>query len=140
MKIGFIGLGNMGLPMALNLLKAGHEVIGFDLVKSQLDAFVTAGGTVAPNANATAKDAELVFTMLPASKHVEDLYLGEHGLLANANPKTLLVDCSTISPKVSQAVAAAAQEKGLAMIDAPVSGGTAGAQAGTLTFMVGGNL
>ena len=139
MKIGFIGLGNMGLPMALNLLKAGHEVIGFDLVKSQLDAFVTAGGTVAPNANATAKDAELVFTMLPASKHVEDLYLGEHGLLANANPKTLLVDCSTISPKVSQAVAAAAKEKGLAMIDAPVSGGTAGAQAGTLTFMVGGN-
>jgi len=139
MKIGFIGLGNMGLPMAFNLLKAGHEVIGFDLVKSQLDAFAAAGGAVAPNANATAKDAELLITMLPASKHVEALYLGEHGLLANADPETLLVDCSTISPKVAQAVAFAAKEKGFAMIDAPVSGGTAGAQAGTLTFMVGGN-
>ena len=117
MKIGFIGLGNMGLPMALNLLKAGHKVIGFDLVKSQLDAFVTAGGAIAPNANDTAKDAELLITMLPASKHVEALYLGEHGLLANANPATLLVDCSTISPKVAQAVATAAKEKGFAMID-----------------------
>jgi 3-hydroxyisobutyrate dehydrogenase len=138
MKIGFIGLGNMGLPMALNLLKAGHQVIGFDLVKSQLDIFATAGGTIADNANATTKDADVLITMLPASRHVEALYLGDAGLLANANPKTLLIDCSTISPKVAQAVAAAAKAKGFAMIDAPVSGGTVGAQAGTLTFMVGG--
>jgi 3-hydroxyisobutyrate dehydrogenase len=139
MKIGFIGLGNMGLPMALNLLKAGHHVIGFDLVKSQLEVFARAGGMIAEDANTTAKDAEVVITMLPASRHVEDLYLGNAGLLANANAKTLLIDCSTISPKVAQTVATEAKAKGFAMIDAPVSGGTAGAQAGTLTFMVGGD-
>lgn len=139
MKIGFIGLGNMGLPMALNLLKAGYQVSGFDLVKSQLDAFASAGGTVASNAITAAIDVDVLVSMLPASKHVEGLYLGDIGLLANVNPKTLLIDCSTISPKVAQAVAVKAKEKGFAMIDAPVSGGTAGAQAGTLTFMVGGD-
>lgn len=138
MKIGFIGLGNMGLPMAINLLKAGHEVTGFDLVQAQIDAFAAAGGKVAKSANATADAADVVISMLPASRHVEGLYLGANGLLANANPKTLLIDCSTISPKVAQAVATEAKAKGFAMVDAPVSGGTAGAQAGTLTFMVGG--
>ena len=138
MKVGFIGLGNMGLPMALNLLKAGHQVIGFDLVSSQLQAFSAAGGAIAPDANTAAKDVDVLISMLPASKHVEGLYLGNTGLLAHANPKTVLVDCSTISPKVAQAVASAAKQKGFAMIDAPVSGGTAGAQAATLTFMVGG--
>ena len=139
MKIGFIGLGNMGLPMAMNLLKAGHEVSGFDLVQSQSDAFAAAGGVVAASVIAATKDADILISMLPASRHVEGLYLGEVGLLANANPKTLLIDCSTISPKVAQAVAAQAKEKGFIMLDAPVSGGTAGAQAGTLTFMVGGD-
>ena len=139
MKIAFIGLGNMGLPMSLNLLKAGHLVTGFDLVKSQLDLFTAAGGAIAPDLKTAAKDAEVLISMLPASKHVEGLYLGEEGLLANTNPKTLLIDCSTISPKVAQAVATKAKAKGFAMIDAPVSGGTAGAQAGTLTFMVGGD-
>lgn len=138
MNIGFIGLGNMGLPMAINLVKAGHEVSGFDLVQSQIDALVAAGGKAVANANAACNGADVVVTMLPASKHVETLYLGESGLLANANPKTLLIDCSTISPQVAQAVASAAKAKGFAMVDAPVSGGTAGAQAGTLTFMVGG--
>jgi 3-hydroxyisobutyrate dehydrogenase len=138
MKIGFIGLGNMGLPMAINLLKAGHQVTGFDLVQSQLDAFATAGGKVAADANTTAVDMDVCISMLPASHHVKGLYLGENGLLAHANPRTLLIDCSTISPKVAQAVAAAAKTKGFGMIDAPVSGGTGGAQAGTLTFMVGG--
>ncbi|QKM65013.1 3-hydroxyisobutyrate dehydrogenase [Polynucleobacter tropicus] len=138
MKIGFIGLGNMGLPMAINLLKAGHEVTGFDLVQGQIEAFAKAGGKVAKSANATADGADVVISMLPASRHVEGLYLGANGLLTNANPKTLLIDCSTISPKVAQAVAAEAKAKGFAMVDAPVSGGTAGAQAGTLTFMVGG--
>jgi 3-hydroxyisobutyrate dehydrogenase len=138
MNIGFIGLGNMGLPMAINLVKAGHQVSGFDLVQSQLDAFVAAGGKAAKSANEVANGADVVITMLPASKHVEALYLGESGLLANIAPKTLLIDCSTISPKVAQAVARAAKDKGFAMVDAPVSGGTAGAQAGTLTFMVGG--
>ena len=138
MKIGFIGLGNMGLPMAINLLKAGHEVTGFDLVQAQIDAFEAAGGKVANSANATADGADVVISMLPASRHVESLYLGTNGLLANANPKTIFIDCSTISPKVAQAVAKEAKTKGFAMVDAPVSGGTAGAQAGTLTFMVGG--
>ena len=138
MKIGFIGLGNMGLPMAINLLKAGHEVAGFDLVQGQIDAFAAAGGKVAQSANATADGADVVISMLPASRHVEGLYLGANGLIAHANPKTLLIDCSTISPKVAQVVAAEAKAKGFAMVDAPVSGGTAGAQAGTLTFMVGG--
>ena len=138
MNIGFIGLGNMGLPMAINLLKAGHHVTGFDLVQSQLDAFAVAGGTLVPNANAAADNADILITMLPASRHVEGVYLGESGLLANINPRTLLVDCSTISPKVAQAVASAAKAKGFAMVDAPVSGGTAGAQAASLTFMVGG--
>ena len=139
MKIAFIGLGNMGLPMALNLLKAGHQLTGYDLVKSQLDLFAASGGTVAPDANTATQDAEVLISMLPASQHVQGLYLGEKGLLANLNPKTLLIDCSTISPKVAQAVAANAKAKGFAMIDAPVSGGTAGAQAATLTFMVGGD-
>ena len=138
MNIGFIGLGNMGLPMALNLLKAGHQVTGFDLVQSQLDAFAKAGGKTVASANDAVKGVDVLVSMLPASRHVEGLYLGDAGLLANANPKTILVDCSTISPKVAQAVAAAAQAKGFVMVDAPVSGGTAGAQAGTLTFMVGG--
>ena len=128
----------MGLPMAINLLKAGHEVTGFDLVQGQIDAFAKAGGKVAKSANATADGADVVISMLPASRHVEGLYLGANGLIAYANPKTLLIDCSTISPKVAQAVAAEAKAKGFAMVDAPVSGGTAGAQAGTLTFMVGG--
>ena len=138
MKIGFIGLGNMGLPMAINLLKAGHEVIGFDLVQAQIDAFAQAGGKVATSANAAADGVDIVISMLPASRHVEGLYLGDKGLLANANPRTILIDCSTISPKVAQAVASEAKAKGFVMVDAPVSGGTAGAQAGTLTFMVGG--
>mgnify|MGYP000045834133 FL=1 len=139
MKVAFLGLGNMGLPMALNLIKAGHQVYGFDLVQAQLDAFKAGGGIPMQSAAEAAKGADVIISMLPASRHVEALYLGDAGLLATANPKSLLIDCSTISPKVSQAVAAAAKAKGFAMIDAPVSGGTAGAQAGTLTFMVGGD-
>ena len=129
----------MGLPMALNLIKAGHQVFGFDLVQAQLDAFKEAGGISMISASDAALNANIIISMLPASQHVEALYLGDLGLLATANPKSLLIDCSTISPKVSQAVAVAAKSRGFAMIDAPVSGGTAGAQAATLTFMVGGD-
>lgn len=139
MKVAFLGLGNMGLPMALNLVTAGHQVRGFDLVQAQLDAFKAGGGVTVSSAADAVPDADVIISMLPASRHVEALYLGDSGLLAVANPKTLLIDCSTISPKVSQAVAAQAKAKGFAMIDAPVSGGTAGAQAATLTFMVGGD-
>jgi 3-hydroxyisobutyrate dehydrogenase len=140
MKLAFLGLGNMGLPMAINLVNAGHEVRGFDLVQSQLDAFKEAGGSPANSAAEAIEGVEVIISMLPASRHVEALYLGEQGLIATANPNTLLVDCSTISPKVSQQVASIAKSKGFSMIDAPVSGGTAGAQAGTLTFMVGGEV
>jgi 3-hydroxyisobutyrate dehydrogenase len=138
MKVAFLGLGNMGLPMALNLIKAGYQVKGFDLSQTQLDAFKAAGGAPVQSAIEAVIEADVIISMLPASRHVEALYLGDSGLLTTADPKALLIDCSTISPKVSQAVASAAKARGFAMIDAPVSGGTAGAQAGTLTFMVGG--
>lgn len=140
MKVAFIGLGNMGLPMALNLLKAGYQIMGFDLVQAQLDIFSKAGGVIAQNTSEAVQDAQIIISMLPASRHVEGLYLGDRGLLSFAQAGALIIDCSTISPKVSQGLAAQAKVKGLAMIDAPVSGGTAGAQAGTLTFMVGGNV
>jgi 3-hydroxyisobutyrate dehydrogenase len=137
--IGFIGLGNMGLPMAQNLLKAGHKVQGFDVTKSQADALVASGGVAAPSVKAAATGADVVVTMLPAGQHVRDVYLGADGVLSAAGAGTLLIDSSTIDVESARAVAAAADKKGLSMLDAPVSGGTGGAQAGTLTFMVGGS-
>lgn len=137
MGIGFIGLGNMGLPMARNLLKAGNEVVGFDLNAEQLAAFVEAGGRKADSpAEAAANDA--VVTMLPAGKHVRKVYTGDDGVIAAAPPGTLLIDSSTIDVQSARDVAAAAAEAGHLMVDAPVSGGVGGAEAGTLTFMVGG--
>ena len=137
-KIGFIGLGNMGLPMAQNLLKAGHSVQGFDMSKAQTDTLGASGGQVAASVKAAASGVEMIVTMLPAGLHVRDVYLGPEGVLAAAGPGTLLIDCSTIDVATARDVAAAAEKKGLAMLDAPVSGGVGGAQAGTLTFMVGG--
>jgi 3-hydroxyisobutyrate dehydrogenase len=138
-KIGFIGLGNMGLPMAQNLLKAGHAVRGFDVSKGQIDALVAAGGQAAEGVRAAATGAEVVITMLPAGQHVREVYLGDGGVLSAAGANTLLIDSSTIDVETARAVAAAAERKNLAMLDAPVSGGVGGAQAGTLTFMVGGS-
>lgn len=138
MNIAFIGLGNMGLPMAQNLAKAGHAVAGFDLSAAQMQSLVAAGGKAAASAAAAAAEAEVVITMLPASRHVEALYLGKDGILGHARAGTLLVDCSTIAPETARKVAKTAADQGFAMLDAPVSGGTGGAQAGTLTFMVGG--
>jgi 3-hydroxyisobutyrate dehydrogenase len=137
-RIGFIGLGNMGLPMARNLIKAGDAVQGFDVSKAQADALAASGGQAAGGVKVAASGAEIVITMLPAGGHVRDVYLGKEGVLAAAAPNTLLIDCSTIDVDTARAVAAEAGKKGLAMLDAPVSGGTGGAQAGTLTFMVGG--
>ena len=137
-KIGFIGLGNMGLPMAQNLLKAGHDVRGFDMSNAQVVALTASGGQAAANVKAAASGAEIVITMLPAGQHVRDVYLGADGVLATAGAETLLIDSSTIDVATARDVAAAAEQKGLAMLDAPVSGGVGGAQAGTLTFMVGG--
>ena len=136
--IGFIGLGNMGGPMADNLVKAGHTVNGFDLSAEAVDRFVAAGGNAAGSATEAVQGAEAVVTMLPAGKHVRAVYLGEDGLLQAAASGTLFIDSSTIDVASARDVAAGAADAGMAMVDAPVSGGTVGAEAGTLTFMVGG--
>ncbi len=137
-RIAFIGLGNMGGPMAANLAKAGHAVRVFDLVPAAVQAAVDAGATAASSALDTLVEAEVVISMLPASRHVEGVFLGEDGLLADIPGGALVIDCSTIAPASARKVAEAAAARGLQMLDAPVSGGTAGAQAGTLTFIVGG--
>lgn len=137
-RIGFIGLGNMGLPMALNLIKAGHAVAGYDVGASQSQKLVAAEGSAAPSIAAAVSGADIVITMLPAGKEVREVYLGAAGVLHSAAADTLLVDSSTIDVGTARTVAAAAAAKGLPMLDAPVSGGVGGAQAATLTFMVGG--
>ena len=137
--IVFIGLGNMGLPMAQNLVKAGFAVSGHDLVPASVDKLIASGGVSSADSMAAVAAAKVVITMLPASKHVEGLYLSDKGILAHARAGTLLIDCSTIAPEAARKVASAAQAKGFAMLDAPVLGGTGGAAAGTLTFMVGGS-
>jgi 3-hydroxyisobutyrate dehydrogenase len=139
MKIGFIGLGHMGAPMARNLLKAGHQLVVYDVVKEAVEKIAAAGATASASPSAVAASGvEMLITMLPSSPHVRSVYLGEHSVLAGAKPGTLLIDCSTIDPHTARDVAFDAKAKGLAMLDAPVSGGTGGAEAGTLTFMVGG--
>jgi 3-hydroxyisobutyrate dehydrogenase len=136
--IGFIGLGNMGGPMARNLLKAGHKVRAFDLVQANLDGLAAAGAVAAASAADAANAVEVVITMLPAGEHVRAVYLGEGGVIAAAGKGALLIDSSTIDVESARSVAAAAAKVGLDMLDAPVSGGVAGAEAATLTFMVGG--
>jgi 3-hydroxyisobutyrate dehydrogenase len=137
-KIGFIGLGNMGLPMAQNLIKAGHSVRGFDISRDAVEKLAASGGEAASSAADACKGAEVVVTMLPAVEHVREVYLGADGVLATVAQGALLIDSSTIDVESARTVAKAAQERGLAMVDAPVSGGVAGAQGATLTFMVGG--
>jgi 3-hydroxyisobutyrate dehydrogenase len=138
MKIGFVGLGNMGGPMARNLLTHSHDVIGYDVAAPALAAHASHGGRVAGSAAEAARDVDIVVTMLPSGRHVSGLLTGPDGLIAAAAPGTLLIDCSTIDVDTARTVAAAAGSAGLEMLDAPVSGGVGGAQAGTLTFMVGG--
>jgi len=140
MKIGFIGLGNMGGPMARNLIKAGHQLTVSDLSESAVAGLVEAGASAAASiAELARSDVEMIITMLPAAPHVKGVYLGEDGLLANVGPQVRLIDSSTIDPMSAREVAAAAEKQGNRMVDAPVSGGTGGATAGTLTFMVGGD-
>jgi len=136
--IGFIGLGNMGGPMAANLAKAGHQVTGCDLVPRAVEALVAKGGHAAASVAETAAAGDIVVTMLPAGPQVRSLYLGEGGVLASARRGALLIDCSTIDVETARAVAVAAKGAGFDMLDAPVSGGVAGAEAASLTFMVGG--
>lgn len=137
-RIGFIGLGNMGGPMARNLVKAGHELKVFDLSGSAVSALTEAGAARAATVQDAARDVEFVVTMLPAGEHVRGVYLGEEGLIAAANEGTLFIDSSTIDVSSARTVIAAAVDAGMLMIDAPVSGGVGGAESGTLTFMVGG--
>jgi 3-hydroxyisobutyrate dehydrogenase len=136
--IGFIGLGNMGAPMAANLLKAGHRVTGFDIARGPVEALAAKGGSAAASAADAASAGEIVITMLPAGPQVRSVYLGAAGVLAHARHGALLIDCSTIDVETARAVAAAAKEARFDMLDAPVSGGVAGAEAASLTFMVGG--
>jgi 3-hydroxyisobutyrate dehydrogenase len=136
-KIGFVGLGNMGLPMALNLVKAGHRVIGNDVMPKGMEALKAAGGSTT-NDVAQIAGCDVVITMLPSGQQVRDVYLGATGLLAKAKQGTLFIDSSTIDVETARLIAAKAEESGMSLLDAPVSGGVGGAQAGTLTFMVGG--
>jgi len=137
-RIGFIGLGNMGLPMAQNLAKAGHTVVGFDMVTAAVGRLAVTGGAAARSAADACAGADAVITMLPAGEHVRAAYLGGEGVLVAADSAALLIDCSTIDVATAREVAGAAQARGLMMLDAPVSGGVTGAQNATLTFMVGG--
>jgi 3-hydroxyisobutyrate dehydrogenase len=136
--IGFIGLGNMGLPMVRNLLASGRTVSAFDVVKGSRQAAAAAGAGVAGSVVEAVSGVEVVITMLPEGRHVRDVYLGADGVIAAAAGDSLLIDCSTIDVATARAVSQAAAERGLEMVDAPVSGGVAGAEKATLTFMVGG--
>lgn len=136
-KIGFVGLGHMGLPMAINLVKAGHNVTGYDLQQSALEQFSNAGGLITHHLQEIANQ-EVIITMLQTGEQVKHVCLGVDGLFAKANETTLFIDCSSIDVKTSRELHQLAQESHLLYVDAPVSGGVAGASAATLTFMVGG--
>ena len=138
-NIAFIGLGNMGGPMVANLLKAGHAVTVFDLVPEAIAQLVEQGASSADTALAACESASHVISMLPAGKHVASVYLGDDGLVAALPAGTVIMDCSTIDAETARNVSQAAGEKGLLMMDCPVSGGVAAASAGTLAFMCGGS-
>jgi 3-hydroxyisobutyrate dehydrogenase len=138
-SIAFIGLGNMGAPMAANLVRAKHDVTGYDLSEAALSAFAAIGGARAANLGEAVGNAEIVITMLPAGPHVREAYQREGGVLSRARKGALLIDCSTIDVETTRALNRVAATSGFDMLDAPVSGGVGGAAAGTLTFMVGGD-
>jgi 2-hydroxy-3-oxopropionate reductase len=137
--VGFIGLGIMGGPMAANLVKAGFNVVGYNRSQPAIDKLVSQGGRGAASIAETVRDADVVITMVPDSPDVEAVVLGEDGVLANAKPGLLLIDCSSIRPDTSQRVAEAAKAQGVRALDAPVSGGEQGAIDGVLSIMVGGD-
>lgn len=138
-NVAFIGLGNMGGPMAINLVKAGHSVTVFDLSRAALDQLQAAGAAVADSAVQAASGVDYVVSMLPAGKHVAGTYLGDDGLLAQLDGSTTVLDCSTIDAATARQVGEAAAAMGIGFMDAPVSGGVAAAAAGTLAFMCGGD-
>ena len=134
--IGFIGLGNMGGPMAVNLVKAGERVLGFDVVAASRDASARDGVQIVASAKGTVDDADIVITMLPAGEHVLSVW---NEVVPHARQGTLFIDCSTIDVDSARKAHKLAAERGIATLDAPVSGGVGGAKAATLTFMVGGS-
>ncbi|MCC9705424.1 2-hydroxy-3-oxopropionate reductase [Streptomyces sp. MNU76] len=138
-KVAWIGLGIMGSPMSENLIKAGYDVTGHTLEQDKLDRLTAAGGTAAASVAEAVRDADVVITMVPASPQVEAVAYGPDGILANARPGTLLIDMSSITPQTSIDLAKAAQENGVRVLDAPVSGGEAGAVEAVLSIMVGGD-
>jgi 3-hydroxyisobutyrate dehydrogenase len=138
MNIAFFGLGHMGGPMATNLLNAGHALTVFDLQPALVEALAAAGAMAVKSPRDAVADADIVISMLPSGQAVSSLYLGEQGVLDSIPPGALIIDCSTIDAATAKKVAAAAQASGRRMIDAPVSGGVAGAAAATLTFICGG--
>ncbi len=138
MKIGFIGLGIMGKPMSRNLLKAGYQLVVFNRSKGAVNELVAAGASAAANPREVAKQAEIVITMLPNSPHVRDVVMGEAGILEGAAKGSVVIDMSSIAPLVSREIAARLAEKGIEMLDAPVSGGEPKAIEGTLSVMAGG--
>lgn len=137
-EIAFIGLGNMGSGMAANLVKAGHSVRAFDSNADAVAALVAKGARAAESLSDAVDGADVVVTMLPAGPHVKSVYLDNDGVLAQVSQTAVLIDCSTIDVATAREVAAAAADRGIAFVEAPVSGGVAAAEAGTLTFMVGG--
>lgn len=139
MKLGFIGLGIMGKPMVRNLLKAGYEVTVYDIIKENVDLMTEAGAVAAESAKEVAEACRIIITMLPNSPHVKTVVMGENGVLEGAVPGTILVDMSSIAPLASQEICKACAEKGVRMIDAPVSGGEPKAIDGSLSIMVGGS-
>ena len=138
-NIAFIGLGNMGGPMAANLVSNGESVVVFDLVAGAVKQLEDKGAMAAASPQEAVKNADVVVTMLPAAQHVKSLYLGEQGIIAHAKTGALFIDCSTIDAQSAKEVGVGAINAGYAFIDAPVSGGVAGAAAGTLTFIMGGD-
>lgn len=138
MKIGFIGLGIMGKPMAKNLIKAGYELVVYDIVKENVDDVVAAGAKPASSSKELSKECKIIITMLPNGPHVKSVVMGEEGVLEGAAEGTILIDMSSIAPEVSQEIEKACAAKGVKMIDAPVSGGEPKAIDGTLSIMVGG--
>jgi 3-hydroxyisobutyrate dehydrogenase len=136
-KVGFIGLGNMGGPMAANLVAKGHDVTVFDLNPNAVAELCSKGANSVDNLVDICADKDFIVSMLPASKHVKGVYLGENGLINHISTRTQVIDSSTIDAGSARELAAAFSEKGISFVDAPVSGGTAGATAGTLTFIVG---
>lgn len=137
-KIGFIGVGIMGKPMAKNLINAGHDIIAYDIVEKALNEIVEYGADRGTSPKDIAENSDVVLTMLPNSPQVKEVVLGKNGIIEGVRKGQILIDMSSIAPLVSQEIAKELEKKGVEALDAPVSGGEEKAKSGTLAFMVGG--